>query len=480
VTDLSDFDAVGQAELVQRGELTALELVEAAIARIEQLDQQIGAVAIPVFERGRRDAASPDLPDGGLRGVPTLVKDSVPTAGDPWHRGMRLLRQLDFHATFEAHIVTRMRAAGMVIVGKANVPELEGAITTEPVVYGPTRNPWNLEYSAGGSSGGPAAAVAAGLVPVALGVDGGGSIRIPSGLCGVVGLKPSRGRTSLFPLFTEEGLSTANLITRSVRDCALGLDLVSGTPPGDHFVGPRRERPFSEEVGVDPGPLRIGVWSPGVAGITAHTDCVRAAEHAGNLLESLGHKVEFAHPAELDVDLLHTPEFNQQVTSYLAYVLQSIEEDIGRRITVDDIEPVTAAALAAGTQVPATVLHRAMAHTRAAAARYADWWTSGFDLLVTPTIAVSPYRLGVVSPPAPGQPWPDLGAWIPFTAHANFAGMPAISLPLWWNEAGLPVGTQFVAEYGREDLLVRVAAQVEAAQPWWNRRPAVHASPARP
>ncbi|HMG42064.1 MAG TPA: amidase [Acidimicrobiales bacterium] len=473
--DLATLDATAQADLVRRGELTPHELVEAGIERIERVDPEIGSVAIRLFDRARHDTSA-QSPPGAFPGVPTVVKDTVPTAGDPWHRGMALLRAVDHHATTESHVVTRMRESGLVIVGKANVGELEGGITTEPVAYGPTRNPWDLRLSVGGSSGGPAAAVAAGLVPLALGVDGGGSIRIPASVCGVVGLKPSRGRTSLHPLFIEDGASTAGLLTRTVRDSARGLDAIAGSPHGDHFIAPPPARPYADEVGADPGRLRIGVWSPVPGGVTAHDDCRTAADETARVLESLGHNIEVSHPAELDSGFFHTPDFVVSAACHIAYQIRQIEAELGRTVTADEVEPVTWAAVSAASGVAATSLQRSLALNREAGVRYASWWDSGgFDILLTPTIAVLPYPLGALTQSSPDQPWPDIVSWVPFTPHANLAGLPAISLPLHWNAEGHPIGTQLVARYGREDLLLRVASQLEAARPWAHRRPPTHA-----
>jgi amidase len=477
MNELARLDATAQVELVRRRELSPLELVDAAIDRIERVNPQVNAVVATMFDRAWTVARNTSPDEGLLPGVPIVVKDTVPTQGDPWHRGMRLLADLDHRAGNDAHVVGRMRSQGVAVVGKANVPELEGGITTEPLVHGPTRNPWSLDRTVGGSSGGSAAAVAAGLVPLAIGVDGGGSIRIPASVCGVVGLKPSRGRTSLFPMYTEEGLSTAGPIARTVRDCALALDAMAGSPPGDHYLAPALSRALAGDVGNDPGRLRIGVWTPRPDGIIAEPECLNAVAFAAELLEQGKHIVHASHPDELDGNFFRRPEFVITGACYIAFQIEQLERELDRGITQADVESVTWAATAFGQTVSAAQLQGAYAYNRQAAVRYASWFDdSGSDLLLTPTLAVPPFLLGSLAPASEDAPWPDVASWVPFTPHANLAGLPAITLPLYWSADGLPIGVQLVARYGREDVLIRVAAQLEAASPWAHRYPGVFAS----
>lgn len=468
MSDLHLLDATAQAELVANGELQPSDLIEAAIARIETVDQDVNAVPVRMFDRARDEASS--LPDGPFRGVPAVVKDTVPTKGDPWYLAMSVLRDLDHHATWEAHVVSRMREAGMAILGKASCPELEGGISTEPEAFGECRNPWDRTKTVGGSSGGSAAAVAAGLVPLALGVDGGGSIRIPSSICGVVGLKPSRGRTSLHPCFVGNGASTAGPIARSVRDVARALDAISGVPHGDHWTAAPPARPFADEVGDDPGRLRVGLWTATEGGATADAECVAAAEDVAKLLESAGHTVERSHPRPIDESFLRTQEFGAYVATHLAYFAAQVEAEIGRPLTEDEVEVVTWQCMAGARQIPGTMVLHALTLEKREAVDYASWWDQGFDLLLTPTIAVLPFPLGETKP-KPDAAMPDFAAYVPFTPHANIAGQPAISLPTHQSAGGLPIGTHLVAAYGREDLLLRVASQIEAAMPWADRRP---------
>jgi amidase len=412
--------------------------------------------------------------------VPFLVKDLFcHSAGDPYHAGMRLLRDLKWIATHDTYLAAKFRAAGFVFVGRTNVPELGPIPTTEPLAYGPTRNPWDVRRSPGGSSGGSAAAVAAGLVPVAHGNDGGGSIRIPSSACGLVGLKPSRGRVSLGPDYGDSwaGYVAEHVLTRSVRDTAAVLDSVAGTMPGDPYCAPPRVRPFRDEVGAHPGRLRIGLLArvPG-GSIPVHPDCVAAVQDAARLLESLGHGVEEAWPEAL-ADTEFSQRFGAVVTSWTARDLDYWKEQTGRAISAQDVEPHTWALAQMGRAVSVTAYISATLWLQVYARRMARWWADGFDLLLTPTMAEPPFMLGELAP-TPEDPMRGFSRSLPlavFTAPFNVTGQPAVSLPLYWNNDGLPVGVQLVAAYGGEDVLLRVAAQLEQARPWAGRRPPVHA-----
>ncbi len=292
--ELARLDATAQAELVRSGEATPAELAEAAIDRIEATNGEVNAVIHPLFEEGLA-AARGELPDGPFKGVPFLLKDlGAAFAGQPLHLGMRYLKERDFRAPMDSYLAQRFRAAGLVTIGKTNCPELGILPTTEPQAYGPTRNPWDLGRSAGGSSGGSAAAVAAGMVPFAHANDGGGSIRIPASNCGLVGLKPSRQRISEGPLIGDimSGLTCELCVSRSVRDTAALLEAVHGPAPGDPYVAPPPLRPYTEEVGADPGRLRIGLWTETVIEQDADPEVVLAARNAAKLLEGLGHAVE--------------------------------------------------------------------------------------------------------------------------------------------------------------------------------------------
>jgi amidase len=478
-------DATEQARLVRQGEASAVELVEDAIARVEALNPQLNAVIHPLLDEARELAAG-ELPDGPFRGVPFLVKDlSCYMKGVPVHEGMRGVKEAGHRSDHDMWLTQRFRQAGFVILGRTNTPELGILPTTEPVAYGATHNPWDLDHSTGGSSGGSAAAVAAGIVAAAHANDGGGSIRIPASHCGLVGLKPSRARVSLAPDFGDvmAGLVVELAVTRSVRDAAGILDAVHGPAPGDPYAAPPPARPYVEEVGADPGRLRIGITTTPVGGgFESHPDCIAAAQNAATLLEELGHHVEESHPSALD-DPNEIANFIVRWVAGVDWNLKYWSAAIGREIGADDVEPCTWALAEQGRAVSAGDYMRAVEAAQRSTRRIASWWAEdGFDLLLTPTCAEPPPPLGQFESP-PDNPAAPLMRAVPFgtfTAGFNTTGQPAISLPLHWTDAGLPVGVQLVAAYGREDVLLRIAAQLEQARPWADRRPAVHAETVNP
>jgi amidase len=478
--ELATMDATAQAELVRAGEASPIELVDAAIERIEALNGDLNAVIHPLFERAREQAAG-EIPDGPFRGVPIVHKDlGAHWADEPYHEGTKFLRDLGWKEQHETWLAARYRGAGFISCGKTNTPEFGILPTTEPEAYGPTANPWDTGHSCGGSSGGSGSAVAAGMVPLAHANDGGGSIRIPASECGLVGLKPSRARVTLGPQLGEpsSGLSVELALTRSVRDCAAILDAVHGPGPGDPYVAPPPDRPYLDEVGAEVGEFRIGVMTDAPAGaFEVHPDCVAAAESAGELLESLGHGVEASHPPALE-DSDYVDRFIGRWVAIVAANLAYWSHRIGRELTADDVEPTTWALAEDGKGVSAVELMGILAYQQGSARAAAEWWESGFDLLLTPTLGEPPPPLGQFEP-SPDDPTAPLQRAVPtggFTAIWNATGQPAISLPLDWNDQGLPVGVQLVAPYGREDLLLRVAAQLEEASPWADRTPAVFAA----
>ncbi len=448
MSDALDRDAVGQAELVRRGGVSPSELVEAAIARIEARNPDLNAVIHERFAAARAEAAG-DLPDGPFRGVPFLVKDAVASmAGEPAHAGMAFLRRHGYRADHDQWLVERYRAAGFVILGRTNLPELALQPTTEPAATGPTRNPHDTERTPGGSSGGSAAAVADGWVAAAHGNDMGGSIRVPASCCGLVGLKPSRGRTTIGPDFGEYWgqMTHEHVLCRSVRDTAGILDATAGPGPGDPYTAPPPARPWAEEVGADPGRLRIGVLtaSPFAA---VDDECVRAARTlAGNLGEA-GHEVVDDAPGALAdgaVALAYTTMLEVHVASELARVGRLV----GEEVTEGDVEPETWAMAEAGRRVDGVRYWEATEAMHAWSRQVAAWWQD-HDLLVTPTLACTPPRLGEV----------DVMAMVSFTLPFNITGQPAISLPVHRTAGGLPVGAQLVGAAGREDQVLAAATQ---------------------
>lgn len=477
--DLAALDATGQAELVRNGTAGPLELTDAAIARIEALQPTLNALTTDRFDRARAEAASPDLPDGPFRGVPFLFKDlACSFEGEPAYEGMQALKDVDHRAPATTHLARRFRAAGLVVLGKASTPELGIMPTTEPTSYGPTHNPWDVTRTPGGSSGGSAAAVASGMVPAAHASDGGGSIRIPASCCGLVGLKTSRGRVSLGPVQGELSrfLSVQFTVTKSVRDCAALLDVAAGAEVGDPVLAPSNARPFVDEVGADPGRLRIGVMTAmPETGEPVHPDCVAAAERAARLLETLGHHVEISHPAACD-EPDRISAFIPIWATLAASNLDAYGAALGRELTADDVEPLTWLQVEHGRSQRGTDFLDAITKMQAFSRRVLQWWADGFDLLLTPTLGEPPLELGVLqTPEKPLRGYARSGSFTPYTPVANQTGQPAISLPLHENADGLPIGVHLVAAYGREDLLLRVASQLEAADPWTHRRPPVFA-----
>jgi amidase len=470
-------DATAQADLVRSGEVTSQELVEGAIERIEALNGELNAVIHPLFEEGLATAPA----DGPFQGVPFVVKDLGCTVKDTLHHeGMRFLRDQGFRADADSWLASRFRAAGFVFVGKTNTPELGILPTTEPDAYGATRNPWNTDHSPGGSSGGSGSAVASGMVSIGHANDGGGSIRIPASCCGLVGLKATRARVSMAPLGDYVGgLVTELVVSRSVRDTAAVLEFVSeGAPPGEPYFAPAKARPYTDEVGADPGKLRIGLMTRPPGGeADAHPDCVAAAEAAARELEGLGHTVEVAHPGALD-DPGYIPQFLVRWTAGVAAGLDFWSMRTGKQVTKDDVEPLTWALAEQGWSNSAAQFVTAIGYAQIMARAVLAWWQD-YDLLLTPTMAAPPAELGTIGTGHEENPYAPIERAIPyaaFTAGFNATGQPAISLPLHWSEAGLPIGVQLVADMGREDLLLRVAAQLEEAVPWAERRPPTFAA----
>jgi amidase len=418
------------------------------------------------------------LPDGPFRGVPVLFKDLMcAVEGDPYHEGMRFAKEAGWRARHTDNLARRYLDAGFVCIGRTNTPELGLVPTTEPLAHGPSRNPCDPTRTTGGSSGGSAAAVAAGVAPVGHANDGGGSIRIPASCCGLVGLKPSRGRTSLGPMTNElSSLLIVELcVTRTVRDTAAVLDALWRPFPGDTVVAPPPTRPFLDEVGTDPGRLRIGVLTDNpLGGSPVEQPCVDATRAAAGLLESLGHDVDDDYPKSFgDPALVDT--FTTLWSSTLLADLTKWERLVGRSVTADDVEPLTWQLAEFGRSASALQLLEAYAGVNDFTVATATWWED-HDLLLTPTLGQLPVALGTFhTPEEPILGYARAADFVPFTPAFNVTGQPAISLPLHETPEGLPVGVQLVAAFGREDLLLRVAAQLEQAQPWADRRPRVHA-----
>lgn len=467
IDELVWLDATAQAELVRHGQVTPLELLDAAIQRIDKLNGALNAVVSTRFDQARREAAAPG--DGPFHGVPMLLKDFLcHTKGDPVHGAMRVLKDRDWRATEDSHLATRLRAAGFLFCGRTNMAELASSIATEPLAYGATRNPWDPTRSPGGSSGGSAAAVAAGMVPVAHGNDMAGSIRIPAGACGLVGLKPTRARTSMGPQHGDYWgyITHEHVLTRSVRDTAAVLDVIAGPAPGDPYSALPPTGPYRREVDTDPGPLRIGFrTTTPYSGEPAHPDCVAAVQHTARLLESLGHHVEPTAAAPLDAPGLFDA-MPPLLAAAIAWELDTWSQRLGEEIPTSALEPMNAMLAEVGRSVTAVQWLHGITASQRWARGVAAMWETELDILLTPTSPVPPVKLGEL---APDQPLAQLSAGIArvaaFTAPFNITGQPAISLPLYRSAEGLPIGVQLAAATNREDILIRLAAQLERAAP---------------
>lgn len=483
--ELARMDATAQAELVGSGEASPTELVEAAIDRAERVNPEINAV-IHDLSGPARETAAGAVPDGPFKGVPFMLKDlGAANAGEPLHLGMKVLKEANFHAPIDTTLAQRFRAAGLITVGKTNTPELGIVATTEPKAYGATRNPWDLGRSPGGSSGGSAAAVVAGIVPMAHANDGGGSIRIPASNCGLVGLKPTRQRISEGPLVGDvmSGVTVELCVSRSVRDTARLLEAVHGPAPGDPYVAPPPSRPYTDELDDEGGGLRVGIMRrPAVEGVEVAAPCLEAVAKAAGLIESLGHEIDEGNP----LDTLPAGEGGPDIEdSFLtrwaagqAATLTQLGMLLGRPITEHDVEPLTWTMAQIGHERTSgrylldVGIHQGLSRV------VAGWFETGYDLLLTPTMAEIAPPLGEIDTAA-SDPMSAFTRCLPsgaFTAIFNITGQPAVSIPLHWTADGVPVGVQLVAPFGREDLLIRIAAQLEKAAPWAERTPPVFAA----
>jgi amidase len=489
--DYAAHDGLGLAALVKSGAVSPAELLDAAVDRITALNPALNAVVRTRYDAARREARQIDR-DAPFCGVPFLVKDLLSTlAGEPTGQGTRLLGSLPMPQ--DSTLVRRWRAAGLLMLGRTNTPEFGLTPYTEPLATGPARNPWSLAHTPGGSSGGSAAAVAARMVPVASGGDGGGSIRIPASCCGLFGLKPSRGATPTGPVLGTlwQGLAVEHVLSRSVRDSAALLDASTGDDPGAPWAAPALGGPLLQAMARPPGPLRIAFCHRPLLGQTVHADCVAAVLDAAGLLQSLGHAVEEASPP-VDRATLE-PAFVTLLAAETAADIAQLQQLLGRRVAPTELEPATAALGLLGRSFRAAELALAQRSLQAAARALVPFFQR-YDMLLTPTLGGPPALLGAQQPTAAEQRLmrvvTALGAGgllrqpavlqplldktfdtIPFTALFNITGQPAMSVPLCWNSAGLPIGVQLAGRFGEDALLLRLAGQLEQARPWFHRVP---------
>ncbi len=468
--EYENYDALGLAELVRNGEVTAAELLDAAIARAEMRNPTVNAIVDKLYDHGR-DAVAAGLPDGPFTGVPYLLKDiGGVLGGHVQTRGSRFFD--DLVPPEDSVIVKRGKRAGLVIFGKTNTPELGLSLTCEPQLFGPSRNPWDLERTPGGSSGGSSAAVAAYIVPMASGGDGFGSIRAPASCCGLVGLKPTRARNTQDPYSGEgnAGQTTEHALTRSVRDSAALLDATAGPGSGDPYVAPPPARPFLDEVGADPGRLCIAMTSRAPNGAPVESEVLDVFESAAKLLRDLGHDVEEADP---DIDRESViPTFRTISAANVAAALRS--HPAGKKAGPGNVERVTAAAAKLGEEMSGADYVQATQAAHRLGRRMAAFHQS-YDVLLTPALGTLPPRLGWIDMMLEDadEYWNRVFSFSPFTVWFNLTGQPGITLPMGVSETGLPISVQLVAPYGDEATLVRLAAQLETARPWTDRRPEI-------
>ena len=473
-SEYEQHDGLGLAALVRGKEVSAAEVLEAALALADQRNPALNAIVSSTREQARAAVAA-GLPDGPFTGVPYLLKDlGVLLTGAVTSYGSRLFA--DFVADHDSELTARLKRAGLVIFGKTNTPELGLCPSTEPRLFGPTRNPWSPDRSAGGSSGGAAAAVAAGIVPMAHATDGGGSIRIPASCCGLVGLKPTRARNPMGPDVGEgwSGASVGHAVTRTVRDSAALLDATAGPDVGDPYWAPPPAGPYLAEVGRPPGRLRVALVTRPWNGKAVHAECAAAATAAARLCERLGHHVEEASPA-IDAGALGAAT-RVIVGANVRAQIEARAAALGRELRQDDVERETWNRGMDGHTMRAADYARSLLVVHRTGRAVARFFTS-YDVLLSPTMCQPPYPLGVLDASAP-----DEGAFldallssIGFTSLFNAAGNPAISLPLHWSAAGLPIGVQLAGRFGDEATLFRLSAQLEQAAPWSHRRPPARA-----
>ncbi|MFI1581403.1 amidase [Embleya sp. NPDC020630] len=467
---LDDHDAVGLADLVRRREVSPAELLDAVLRRIEERDPTLRAFVSTRVAAARAEAAG-ELPDGPLRGVPFAVKDlGCDVAGMVSSQGSRLFA--DAVVTRDGALTTRYRRAGLVVVGKTNSPEFGKNASTEPLLHGPSHNPWRTTHSTGGSSGGSAAAVAGGILPAAHANDGGGSIRIPAACCGLFGLKPSRGRVP-----DDQGLSAlayplsiAHAVTRTVRDSAALLDVVAGPLPGDPYAALPAPAAGSFLAALDAAPtrLRVGFATANVDGVAAHPAAVRAVERTAALLAELGHRVEEAAP------VWDGPATGQALGQVMSAATHAQIEDrlaeLGRELREDDIEPFTRVIHERTAAMRGPDLVRAL-QTVVRIGREVAPFFEAYDVWLSPTLGVPVPELGVLDTSDPASMYAHAAEMTWFTSVFNVTGLPSASVPAGFDEAGLPVAIQLTGRLGAEAQLLRLAAQLEEAAPWPRQAP---------
>jgi amidase len=470
-TEYSNYDGLALAELVKKKKVKPAELVEAAIERIERHNPQLNAVVFKAYEDARAKAKA--KLSGIFGGVPMLLKDILGAKkGWPNRQGSRFLPAAP--SAFDATLVARLEAAGLIPLGKTNVPEFGLSPLTESKLYGPARNPWNLNHSPGGSSGGSAAAVAAGIVPLAHATDGGGSIRMPASCCGLAGLKPTRARNPLGPMIGDifGGLVAEHVVSRSVRDTAAALDVTAGPEIGDPYAAPTAPGSYLAAIIRKPKKLRIAFSTKSFDGLASDPECKQAVEVAAKLCAKLGHHVEESMPKVSQSDLAN---FGPIFASGLTMVIDFFAKLTGKTPAREEFEGLTWGGYQFGKTVTAAQYLLCWASLQNMSRRIAAW-QQAYDAWITPVLATPPIKIGAIDLEETDldKAWAPIAAYGPFTALQNMTGQPAISLPLAWSQSGLPIGVQFVGRFGEEHLLLQLAAQIERAEPWNRKRPPVY------
>lgn len=478
------YDAIGLANIVKKGEIRAIELLESTIERIEKLNPKLNAIIYKAYdlatkqaERCDSKAHSPEVAHVPFFGVPFLVKDLIAEVkGMPLNEGSRFVQ--GYVSKIDSDLVAKQKKAGLILVGKTNMSEFGLLPTTEPDICGATMNPWNPALTPGGSSGGSAAAVAAGIVPMAHANDGGGSIRIPASCCGLFGLKPTRGRNPLGPILGDvgSGMACEHAVTRTVRDSAALLDSTAGAQTGDPYWASPISRSFLEETVTPPGCLNIGLlnsipegWAPG---IQIHPDCMAAVKDAGEICESLGHNVEEINPAQIAWPNLFKG-FGKVFACMAAHFCIYWEKELGKTVTQDQVEPMTWLSRQAGLKCSGGEYLAVIQDLQRFTRMLANFRQSkNLDLILTPTMTIPPTELGAFTPTEqdPARGLKTSGAFIALTKIQNITGDPAMSVPLYWNDGGIPIGVQFAGNFGGEGTLLRLAAQLEEARPWVTKK----------
>ncbi|MAA79750.1 MAG: amidase [Deltaproteobacteria bacterium] len=486
--EYDELDAIGLAEKIKKNEISPLEALNASIERIEERDPHLNSVVLKLYNRAR--SRIPILPNGPLHGVPFLLKDlKAALVGTPTSNSSKLTK--NYMPTHNSLIVDRYEAAGLQIVGKSNTPEFGIMGVTEPAIRPPCRNPWNTEHTPGGSSGGASASVASRLVPVAHAGDGGGSIRIPASHCGLFGIKPTRGRVSMAPHRGEAwaGFVQENVVSRSVRDSAALLDVVDPITPGDPYAAPHKERPWLEEVRREPGKLRIAFDTGTLFGEDNHPECIKAVEHTLKMLQKLGHEVVEARPIFPKEELIRA--YFLTVATGTAVFVEETSEIVGVKPKAKNFEPATWLLAQIGWNCDAPTYLRAKSTVQKASRGVASFFEE-HDVFLTSTAAVPPQRVGEQNPTIAEKIQMNLVqranlsvlldfalnamgssrlAQTPNTQLFNQTGQPAMSVPLYWTDLGLPIGVQFAGKFGGEATLFRLASQLEQEQPWAHRKP---------